>query len=109
MTQWTHNIQGLALVENLAAADAIAAQIPNANHSALFSTGLKVRTVAGTTYVARAVNIAARSDAVAAATAMLGQGLPPALAAVRIVERGEGDSIVDWLATLGYAIMPGIG
>lgn len=109
MTQWTHAIQGLALVENLATADAIAAQIPNSNHAALFSTGLRVTTAGGATCVARAVNIAARADAVAAATAMLGQGLPPALAAVRIVDRGEGDSLVDWLATLGYAIMPGIG
>lgn len=108
MTQWTHAIQGLALVENLAAADAIAAQIPNANHSALFSTGLKIRAADGSTCVARAVDIAARADAVAAATAMLGQGLPPALAAARIVERGEGDSIVDWLSSLGYAIMEGL-
>lgn len=106
---WNSRIQGVALNENLAAADSIAAQLPNANHSQLFSTGIRLRDVSGTDCVARFVDIAARAPAAQAAAGMLSQGIPPSLVSVRIIDRSQEDTTVAWLLSLGYVIIPGLG
>jgi hypothetical protein len=100
--EYVYRIQGIALVNNTVAADAIALQLPNANYDKMFTTGLPLRAIGSNgPVVAHLANVLARTSAATATQAMINAGIPPSIVAARVVAHDD-NTLVTWIASCGY-------
>lgn len=110
MTGWPDRIEAVAWEEtpeggdNLAAADALVAQLPYAG-SSRFATGPRVRRLSDGK-LGRLLSIAARPEPAAVVRGLIAQGIPPEIHAARVIARDAEATQAAWLASLGLERLP---